>query len=474
MMRLEKGSFRDRDNQVFYHENGVYRAISEKASAHWNALSSEKFFQNYLKSGQVVATSVAEKKEYPNDLSKGWARVLRHERIPFISYPYEWTFGMLKTAALLHLDMLEEGIPAGWILKDATSYNVQWRGCDPTFIDTTSFEPHEEGAPWVAYRQFCMMFLYPLMLKAHKGINYLPLLRSNLEGIEPIEMAKYFSRSDFMKKGVLLHVFTYAKVQKRAMLADNQSANAAQSGASKPRHHSEAMLLGTIQSIRRIVQSLKINGDETVWSGYEDSHSYEQDTFADKKKFVEKHVSTKHWPLVWDIGCNTGTFSQICSPYADYVVAMDGDAAVIEAIYQRRNNNEHKNILPLVMNLVNVSPAQGWAGQERKSIEQRGTPDLVLCLALIHHIVISTNIPMRSFIEWLRSLDTCVILEFVGPDDEMTQQLLKNRVNQYEDYTEENFLSIVKEMFVVKDSQSLKNNLRTIHYLEPTKQVSSK
>jgi hypothetical protein len=119
------------------------------------------------------------------------------------------------------------------------------------------------------------------------------------------------------------------------------------------------------------------------------------------------------------------------------------------------------------MNLSNVSPNQGWRGRERRALEERGTPDFLICLALIHHMVITANIPLREFIEWVRGLNASAIIEFVGPEDEMTRHLLKNRVNQYAEYNQGNFEAIVNEMFKVVESIPLKEGLRVLYYLEP-------
>lgn len=463
-MQVEAGSFRDRDNQIIYHDGEVYRGLSPRAAQNFADLSTRPFFQTLVKSGKVIGTEPASDTAVRAAGITGWDAVLHHQRVPFVSYPYEWPFGMLRDAALLHLDILEKIIPQKWILKDATAYNVQFMGHKPTFIDTTSFEPLAEGAPWFAYGQFCRSLLYPLMLKAYKDINYIPLLRGNLEGIEPIEARKFFSMKDAGRKGVLMHVLTHAKMQQRAMAAEAAGKSA---GAGPARRHSEAMLMGTVQGLQRVVAALETPQQKSVWSHYDTSHSYDEANFREKEAFVRKHAGARRWKRVWDIGCNTGTFSKICSPQADGVVAMDFDATAVDFLYSRLKSDKFDNILPLVMNVANVSPAQGWRGQERKALEQRGTPELLLCLALIHHVVISANIPMRSFIEWIRSLNTAAVIEFVTPQDEMTQQILKGRVNQYDDYTEDNFRSIVSEMFTIKDSAPLKGGLRRIFYIEP-------
>ena len=464
-LQREAGSFRDRANQVYYVDGRVLRGLSETALAHWHALVGQKFFQKMLKKGRVIGTELlAGDDGLGATIAKdGWSGVLEHRTLPMVTYPYEWTFGMLKDAALLHLDLLEELIENDWILKDATAYNVQWIGPKPTFIDVVSFEPLQKNAPWIGYRQFCMMFLIPLLLKAHRDIDYIPFLRSDLEGISPAEAVKFFSFPGLFKKGVFMHVYLHSKLQ--VAYSDDQPKK--RDVSNKKVKHTKAMVLGTIQGLRRLVKRLKLKNQPTTWGDYDQKHSYSDESFEQKQAFVQRHVEKKHWGMIWDIGCNTGTFSKLCSPFADSVLSIDGDAMAIEKLYQQQKREEKSNILPLIMNLGNLSPNQGWRGQERKALEERGTPDFLLCLALIHHMVISANIPMRDFLAWIRSLDSDVILEFVGPEDEMTQHLLKNRVNQYTDYTEENFDSIASEMFTIVEKMPLKSGRRQIYYLQP-------
>jgi hypothetical protein len=195
-MTPEHGSFRDASNRVFYHRDEVFRSLSAEAATHWHQLRQTAFFRQLMASGAVVGTETESRADVTGLVSGQWAAVLRHETIPFISYPYEWTFGMLKDAALLHLDVLEQALDNGWTLKDGSAYNLQWRGRRPVFIDVSSFEPYRDGDSWTGYRQFCMMFLIPLLLKAHRDIQLAPLLRSNLEGVDPEEALKFISVRD--------------------------------------------------------------------------------------------------------------------------------------------------------------------------------------------------------------------------------------------------------------------------------------
>ena len=182
VVQLEPGSYRDRNGVVFYRDSRVFRGLSAKALANWERLSTAAFFREQIALGSIVATSRT-LPQLEAQFGGDWAAVLEHARIPFVSYPYEWTFGMLKDAALLHLDLLEAALGAGMILKDSSAYNIQWRGTQPVFIDIPSFEVLRQGEPWVGYRQFCELFLYPLMMQAYRGVDFRPWLRGSIDGI---------------------------------------------------------------------------------------------------------------------------------------------------------------------------------------------------------------------------------------------------------------------------------------------------
>src|SRR5215211_7581229 len=200
----EPASFRDPEARIVYSADGeVLRELSPRAQQDWDALESARFFRRALEDGRIVATE---------ELEPG---VLRHERLPFVSYPYEWPFEMLREAALLQLGLLDEALSEGFVLKDGSPYNVQWRGSEPVFVDVGSFERLREGEPWAGYRQFCTLFLYPLMLQAYRGVAFQPWLRGSLEGIQPTEMAKLLSKRDRLRKGVLTHVALHARLERK-------------------------------------------------------------------------------------------------------------------------------------------------------------------------------------------------------------------------------------------------------------------
>lgn len=472
-LKANTGSFRDPHNRVYEVKSKasgqkvrILRGLSSEALENYQNLSDQTFFQKEMSTGHVVQSNILTEADADAKIvmSDGWVGVLEHETVPFVTYPYEWTFSMLKDAALLQLHLIEESLENGWTLKDATPYNIQWIGSRPVFIDLASFVPWEEGEPWIGYRQFCSMFLTPLMLRAHLGIDHLPILRSYIDGIPPMEAAKFFTGIKRLKKGVLSHIIFPSKVETSIAKRERDDAQARQRSS---RAHSKAMVLGLVQSLTRLVQKLSVEVTHTDWSQYDKTHSYQDTDFDAKKAFVLRHASPAQREYVWDIGCNTGTFSRIVAEHGDHVISVDGDHDAVEQLYLAEKNNPDSNILPLVMDLGNISPGQGWAGDERQAFDQRKKPALILCLALIHHVRLSANIPNVFFLKWLRSLDADVILEFVNRNDEMVVKLLTNKKEQYEDYNFDQFISETEQFFSIVDRESLKGGKREIFYLTP-------
>ena len=377
---------------------------------------------------------------------------LAHQTVDFLTWPYEWPFSMLKDAALLQLRLLEASVPHGWILKDATPFNVQWRGVRPTLIDVPSFVPWD-GQYWRAYRQFCATHLIPLLLMAHLDIPFQPLLRSRLEGIPAEEAVRYFRGLRRLRRGVPSHIWFPAK-------AERASARRSDVRPRSRQPQSQTMLRALIDSLRRLITGLSYRPASSQWTRYVDAHSYGAD-YGAKERFVAEHTAAERPALVWDVGANTGAMARIAAQSAGLVIAVDSDHEAIELLYRKlRDTDEPRNIVPLVMDLANPSPSQGWAGRERSAFDARRRPDMVLCLALIHHLRVSANIPLALLLEWLESLQAAVIIEFVEREDEMFQRLLANKNEQYPDYTAENFHREVAQRFKICERLRLKEGLR--------------
>ena len=460
--RIDPGSYRDPGSRVFHLDGNVYRFIDERSLSNWERLTETKFFSEGVASGQIVDTELVS--GYGLDEDDGWAAVLRHERIPVISYPYEWTFSMLRDAALLQLDLLLAALAEGMILKDSTPFNVQWRGTSPVFIDIGSFEILEEGEVWVGYRQFLAQYLYPLMLTANVGVPFQPWLRGQPDGLTAQQMNSVMSRRDLMRKSGLLHVALLAKSER------------SQSGAGrdvrsefKKAGFSKEMIENNVNGLRKIVSNLSWEPGTTRWNEYAtgcDHVGLQRDA---KAAFVSEMLSGGTQSTVWDLGANDGHFSRIAAETADLVLALDSDYAVLDDLFVSLQADGPQNILPLVQDLADPSPGIGWRGTERPPLVERSTPDVVLCLAVIHHLVIGRNIPLRAVVEWFGDLGADVILEWVAPDDPMVLGLTANRKPHelHQDYTEDALRSYLSERFIIDREKELPGGTRRLFALTP-------
>jgi SAM-dependent methyltransferase len=442
------GSFRDHDSSVFSADGQIFRSLSAAALADYEALAASRFFAEAQEAGTVVRTELVEDRVPPPECRTpaGLAAVLRHERIPFLSWPFEWPFSMLKQAALLTLELMRQALDEGMILKDATPYNVQWRGAAPVFIDIGSFERLAEGEPWFGYRQFCMQFLYPLMLQSYRRVSFRPLLRGQLDGIAPEQMRNLLSLRDRFRRGVLTNVVLHARLERRHA---QRSASAARDELKRAGFKQE-LIKANVDRLTRLVRGLDWSPGESAWSAYREISTYDERQLREKEAFVEAAVAGGTPEHVWDLGCNDGRFSRIAARHGAYVVAIDGDELAVDRLARELGAEGEERILPLAIDLVDPSPGLGWRGSERQPLEQRGTPDLVLALALVHHLAIGANVPLAGLIDWLADLGAALVIEFPTREDPMVARLLsRKRQGAHPDYALEDFEALLERRFAV-------------------------
>ena len=467
MAATEPGSFRDRDSRVVVSDDAIYRALSPEGAEDWEAFSASPLLEQLTAAGKVIGTREVDPSvlgESQDLLPTGITKVLEHDRVPFVSYPYEWTFSMLQDAAKLQLELGAAAIDSGLDLKDATPYNVQFIGSQPTFIDIGSFEKITEGEPWIAYRQFCMLYLYPLLFQAHKDIPFHPWMRGSIDGIQPIDAIKVFSLRDRLRRGVFLHTSLHARLDRRA----NKSGPGSAEENKTNRQVKPGQIKAQLESMNRLVSKLKWKAGETSWSGYRQSNTYSDEDDRRKQAFVGEVAAQLKPGLTWDMGCNDGAYSRIAAESSERVVAFDFDHATVEALYRSLREEGNTKILPLVSNLADPSPALGWRGLERKTLADRGAPDLMLALALIHHVSISANIPIADFLQWARDLETTLLVEFPKRTDPMVRALLANKhEGANPDYEEGNFERELEKRFEVERREELPSGDRILYLARP-------
>jgi ribosomal protein L11 methylase PrmA len=462
---LDPGSFRDPDSRVLVAGDAVYRLLSERGNEDWLALRDAPVFAQATAAGTLVATEAVPREAVPELDGAPAAAVLRHERVPFVSYPYEWTFGMLRDAALLQLDLLDRALADGLILKDSSPYNVQWRGAAPVFIDVGSFERLRAGEPWVGYRQFCMLFLYPLMLTAFRGVPFQPWLRGSLEGIAPADAARLLAWRDRLRRGVMTNVVLHARLERRYAGVEGRAVRRELRGAG----FGAELVKANVRKMRRLVERLRWEPGESAWTAYGTDDGYADADRAAKAAFVREAAGRRRRRLAWDLGANDGDYARIAADAGcDCVVAMDADHPTVELLHRALRDAGERRILPLVVDVCDPSPALGWAGRERPALPDRGRPDLVLCLALVHHLAITRNVPLEEIVAWLAGLGGEVVVELPTREDPMVARLLaaKNE-GAHADYELERFEHVLGEAFEVRRTQRLPSGTRVLFEAAP-------
>jgi ribosomal protein L11 methylase PrmA len=462
-IRPEPGSFRDPAGRVFHAAGKVYRTLDQRGLADFQALAAAGLLEALVGEGKLVSTRLLSGDEAsalapPN----GWAGILEHEAIPFLSYPFEWTFSMLRAAALLQLDILEQALSAGLTLKDATPFNIQFRGSRPVFIDVGSFQRLGEGEPWVGYRQFCRQFLYPLMMRAYLGIPFQPWLRGDPEGPSAADLNAMMSGRDLLRSGVAMHVSLQARAERRfqgdAIRDDLRRAG-----------FSTEMIQANVRGIQKVVEGLVWDPPSSEWSGYAEDCEHVAAHRSLKDGFLRTAIERVGPERVLDLGANDGFFSRVAAERSQVVVAADADELVLDRLYGSLATAGSSVVQPLLADLSNPSPPMGWRGQERSSLADRARPDLVIAYAVIHHLVVGRSVPLAEVVGWLADFGCPVVLEWVGPEDPMARRLAANKRPEeiHLDYREGALRPMVAEQFVAEREEPLPGGTRALLLLTP-------
>jgi ribosomal protein L11 methylase PrmA len=451
MLSPDPGSFRDPASRVYLEDDHVVRVLDQRGLQAWQALSASEFFSRAVDDGRLIASAEIEGFEDAPG-------ALRHPRLPIITYPYEWTFSMLKDAAILQLDLLAEALADGITIKDATPFNVQFSDGKPVFIDVGSFEPYRKGEPWIGYRQFTRQFLFPLMLRAWIGIPHQIWLRGDMEGPTAAQMKQLLSAGKRMKPSALMHVSLQARMEER-MSGESVRGDLAEAG------FNAEMILANVRKLRSLVESMTWDPSIEGWSEYHSCTHVGRDRET-KGQFLQTVLERHGARLVADLGANDGYFSAIAADTGAQAVAIDGDEPVLDDLYRR---SAGKTISVVVSDLTNPSPGQGWAGKERPALFARVRPDLIVAYGLIHHLIYTASVPPAEVAGWLRSFEAPVALEFVGPDDPMVKQLTTNKLDDelHVGRTEAEFRSLIESMFEIVSELPLEGGTRVLFELNP-------
>lgn len=465
-------SFRDPDGSLVEFDGRVLRLVRERAVGRVTAFLRSPLARALITEGLVVGTWIPEDADGLVRALHGALQgqvdppglLLEHDRLPFPSYPHEWPAEMLWEAGRLTVELCERGLAEGFRLKDATPYNVLFRGPRPVFVDVLSFEPRDPGEfVWAAYGQFVRTFLLPLALWRFARVPPTVVFASYREGLTPEQAARWLGPVARFLPPVLTLATLPAWLARGAERMGDRLHRRRTTDPEAARYVLQRLFRG----LRRQLERLRPPVDaESEWRGYEES--------ADPSALQARNTKYQ-WVLgnlrrlapraVLDVGCNTGVFAEAAAEAGARVVAVDRDPVVVGLTW-RRASQAHRDVLPLVVDLARPTPALGWKNLECRSFldRARGAFDGVLMLALLHHLAVTDRVPVEEVaaLAWELS-PRFVVVEFVPREDPMFRRLVRGREALFEDWTRERFERAFQRWFDVVDTVELQGSGRRLY-----------
>lgn len=459
----DSGSFRDPDGYVFRQGNRIIRAIMPAMHTQFAKMYDSGVLQRLADKGlligcqQIDADDLA-RSDFIGARGETAAALYEHPEVPMLSYPYEWTFTQLKDAAIGHLELQIEALNEGYVLSDATAYNMQFVNGRPIHIDVLSVQPYEEGQHWSGYNQFCRQFLLPLLIEAWGGVSYQAMYRGSIDGISFKDaLAILPKRKLFTSLTAFSHVYLHGKSVTAPSSSDFGNLNRKATQLNKSNY------LAILEQLQIFLKNLKsAHRSNSYWNSYATANSYSDEMRETKLSFVRAWAEREKPGLIWDIGGNTGDFSRAAlEGGASCSIVLDSDTDSLEFLYNTHTRSGAA-ILPLRMNLSDPSADIGWNQVERKGLMSRSNADGMLALAVIHHLVIGSNLPLNEVVDWFLDIAPTGVIEFVPKQDPMVQQLLNLRRDIFSDYTEERFRALITRRKTIVSEHRFDSNGRML------------
>jgi ribosomal protein L11 methylase PrmA len=454
---IAPGSFRDPQGQVFVSDSRIIRALYAPLAPFPRTWADDSPLADLVAAGKLWPARPLSADEVPaqmRDAAPAAVGFLEHPRISSISFPFEWPFEMLKRAALLHLEVHRQLLKRDFTLSDGFAYNVQFVGTRPVFMDALAIVPYVEDQPWAGYSQFCDSFLNPLLLAAQGSHTWQETYRGRMRGIPTRETARQLGAWRAFRARAFIHVIVNSQAEARGV---------ASPAATRSTRFTRAGLDLLLGSLERCIRKLSLPvGRAAHWGDYETDNSYSVEQRRKKHDFVREFIARVNPDLVLDVGCNAGEYSEVAlAAGAKAAVGIERDTQAVNLAVARADGLT-RPFLPLQVDVQNATPAQGWDLAERLAWRDRIKPDAVLCLALVHHLVLSENVPLDRVVRGIVGLAPTGVIEFVPPTDPMSLRIAGPAGRLTHRYDLSTFLSSLSGVATITRQSALSENGRVL------------
>ena len=463
-INFESSSFKDNFGKVFYYKDRVFRKLT--AEGRENYLKTEDIIKESIKKEFLIETKLLNEYAYKEfEFNSNNSIILEHKKIPFISYSYEWCFDQLKSAAIHHLDFQIFLLKEGYVLRDANSFNVQFLNGKPIFIDCMSIRPYVHEEYWGGYNQFCEFFLNPLLISSTIDFDYNKILKGSVHGISTIDANNIIPFVKKLKPSLFLHLYLKSYYEKKNIKNKDLSLNRFKKKISKNSY------LYLLKNLRKIILKLHKYRSISFWGKYNDFNNYDNQDLDKKKSILESLIKQKLPTSVLDLGCNDGLFSKIVNDILiknkkdANLVSVDIDHDCIQKVFNNYKNCSSIN-LALIQDFSDPSSNLGFLENERSGFIKRFNFNCIIAYAIIHHLIIGCNIPIKKLLNFIVKNSKFGLIEFIPKEDPMILKMLENRDDVFHDYNTDTLEDIFKSLSKKFTIYEMINSKRIIYQYE--------
>jgi len=454
MSLLQAISYKDPAGFVVKLADGYYRYIAPDYAMEFDHLTESGLYQTLVDQELMIPhTEVLLDDKFP-----GYYKKIFPRQLAFISYPFEWSYTQWQQMLLAYTRINQLSLAHGMILKDASPYNFTFHNDKCVLIDTLSFSFYKDGDPWIAYRQFCEESLSPFLLMHYKDPLWSKLYRGSITGLPLPFVSSHLPFRTRFDPFCLIHIHLHSRFsndKKRKSENVNQGLN----------KEKLKILFDTIATnVLAKKQPLLKN---SIWDHYYENDIESERYITAKIEVITRWLAEIRPDVTIDLGANTGKFSRLASPFSKAVYAVESDIYCVDEIYKTNIETKDNNITSILADLADPSPGLGWHNEEKSPLLKRLKGDMVMALALIHHLCLSRNLPIPFVARLFSEMTTqYAIVEFVPKEDPKSMLLLQHKGDIFEYYTEKDFINSFERHFKLVACHPFEKSLRKLFLWE--------